>query len=47
MITRQKYPLRLVKDNFQKIVIVGGLIPTHQTEDGILMYNIIDFLLEK
>lgn len=40
-------PLRLVKDNFQKIVIVGGLIPTHQTEDGILMYNIIDFLLEK
>ena len=40
-------PLRLIKDNFRKIVIVGGLIPTHKTEDGILMYNIFDFLLEK
>ena len=40
-------PLRMIKDNFPKVVIVGGLIPTHKTEDGILMYNIIDFLFEK
>lgn len=38
-------PLRMIKDNFQKVVIVGGLIPTHKTEDGILMHNIIDFLV--
>ncbi len=38
-------PLRLIKDNFRKIVIVGGLIPTHYTTDGILMLNIIDFLI--
>lgn len=40
-------PLRMIKDNFQKVVIVGGLIPTHKTEDGILMHNIIDFLVGK
>ena len=40
-------PLRMIKDNFPKVVIVGGLIPTHKTEDGILMYNIIDFLIGK
>lgn len=40
-------PLRLIKDNFQKVVIVGGLIPTHYTEDGILILNIIDFLSNK
>ncbi len=38
-------PLRMIKDNFPKVVIVGGLIPTHKTEDGILMHNIIDFLV--
>ena len=40
-------PLRLINDNFQKVVIVGGLIPTHKTEDGILMLNILDFLSGK
>ena len=40
-------PLRMIKDNFRKVVIVGGLIPTHSSDDGILMYNIIDFLLGK
>ena len=40
-------PLRLIKDSFQKVVIVGGLIPTHKTEDGILMLNILDFLSGK
>lgn len=40
-------PLRMIKDNFRKVVIVGGLIPTHTTEDGIQMLNIIDFLIGK
>lgn len=39
--------LRMIKDNFRKVVIVGGLIPTHTTEDGIQMLNIIDFLIGK
>ncbi len=38
--------LRRIKDNFQKIVIVGGLTPTYQTEDGILVVNVFDFLLK-
>lgn len=40
-------PLRMIKDNFRKVVIVGGLIPTHTTKDGIQMLNIIDFLIGK
>lgn len=38
--------LRRIKDSFQKIVIVGGLTPTYQTDDGILVVNIFDFLLK-
>ena len=37
--------LRRIKDSFQKIVIVGGLAPTYQTEDGIMVVNVFDFLL--
>lgn len=39
--------LRLIHDNFRKVVITGGLQPTYQDEDGILMLNIYDFLLDK
>lgn len=38
--------LRHIKDSFQKIVIVGGFAPTYQTDDGILVVNIFDFLLK-
>lgn len=38
--------LRRISDGFQKIVIVGGLAPTYRTDDGILMLNIFDFLLD-
>jgi len=34
-----------INDNFKKIVIVGGLTTTHQDDNGILMLNIFDFLL--
>lgn len=46
-VAQELRPLRLIKDSFQKVVIVGGLIPTHKTEDGILMLNILDFLSGK
>lgn len=39
--------LRRISDSFQKIVIVGGLAPTYQTDDGILILNIFDFLLDE
>lgn len=39
--------LKRINDNFQKIVIVGGMQPTYRNDDGILMLNIFDFLLNK
>ncbi|MBQ7531010.1 MAG: ATP-binding protein [Paludibacteraceae bacterium] len=46
-VAQELRPLRLINDSFQKVVIVGGLIPTHRTDDGILMLNILDFLTGK
>ena len=39
-------PLLSIKDSFKKLVIVGGLQPTYMTEDGVLVQNLFDFLLE-
>lgn len=39
--------LRRIKDSFQKTVIVGGLAPTYQNDDGILILNVFDFLLNE
>ena len=39
-------PLRSIKDSFKKIVVVGGLQPTYMTDDGVLVQNLFDFLLE-
>ena len=36
--------LRHIKDGFPKIVIVGGMSPSHVNEDGISIINVIDFL---
>lgn len=36
-----------IKDGFQKIVIVGGMQPTYKNEEGILILNVFDFLLER
>ncbi|MBR5634240.1 MAG: ATP-binding protein [Prevotella sp.] len=38
-------PLRQIKDGFQKVVITGGLQPTYRNNDGILILNVFDFLL--
>ena len=37
--------LKQIKDSFQKVVIVGGMQPTFRNDDGILILNIFDFLL--
>ena len=36
-----------IKDSFQKIVIMGGMQPTYRNENGILILNLFDFLLDK
>lgn len=38
---------RHINDNFQKVVIVGGMQPTYRNNDGILVLNIFDFLQNK
>ena len=39
--------LKLINDSFQKVVIAGGMQPTYRNNDGILIVNIYDFLLNK
>jgi len=39
--------LRRIDDGFQKVVIVGGMQSTYRNNDGILILNIFDFLLNK
>ena len=39
--------LKLINDSFQKVVIAGGMQPTYRNNDGILILNIYDFLLDK
>lgn len=36
-----------IKDSFQKVVITGGMQPTYRDENGILIMNLFDFLLDK
>lgn len=36
-----------IKDSFPKIVIVGTPTPTYQTEEGITIMNVYDFLMNK
>lgn len=39
-------PLMQIGDNFQKVVVVGGMQPTYRDKEGILILNIFDFLLK-
>jgi len=39
--------LKQIKDSFLKVVIVGGMQPTFRNNDGILILNIFDFLLNR
>ncbi len=49
--TQEKYDqelasLRSIRDSFKKIMIVGATQPTYKNDDGILILNIFDFLLQ-
>ena len=39
--------LKQIKDSFLKVIIVGGMQPTFRNDDGILILNIFDFLLNR
>lgn len=39
--------LRHIGDSFLKVVIVAGMQPTYRNDDGILVLNIFDFLLNR
>ena len=39
--------LKQINDNFKKVIIVGGIQPTFRNDDGILIMNIFDFLLNR
>lgn len=40
-------PLLSIKDSFKKVIITGGLQPTYMNDDGVLIQNLFDFLLEE
>ena len=42
---QEQRPLLHIKDNFQKMIIVGGITPTHINDNGIVIMNVYDFLL--
>ena len=37
--------LQNINDSFPKMVFVGGIAPTYQNENGIIIMNVFDFLL--
>ncbi len=44
-VVQETNSLRRVGDNFPKVIIVGGLAPSYTNDDGIMIINIIDFLV--
>lgn len=36
-----------INDSFQKVIITGGIQPTYRDENGILILNLFDFLMDK
>lgn len=43
---QEQYSLLKINDNFKKMIIVGGMTPTHINDNGIIIMNIFDFLLD-
>lgn len=43
---QEQNSLLRINDNFKKIIIVGGMTPTYINDNGIIIMNIIDFLLD-
>ena len=46
-VKQEQNSLLRIGDNFQKIIIVGGMTPTHINDSGIIIMNIYDFLLNE
>lgn len=46
-VNQEQKSLLQIKDGFHKIIIVGGLTPTYQNEEGIVIMNIFDFLMDE
>lgn len=46
-LNQESASLKLISDNFQKIIIVKDNIISHHNDDGILFVNLFDFLLNK
>ena len=44
-VEQEQNSLLRIGDNFQKMIIVGGMTPTHMNDNGIVIMNIYDFLL--
>lgn len=43
---QEQCSLLKINDNFKKMIIVGGMTPTHINDNGIIIMNIFDFLLD-
>lgn len=43
---QEQNSLLRINDNFKKIIIVGGMTPTYINDNGIIIMNIFDFLLD-
>ena len=46
-IMQESRPFKNIDDSFKKIIITGDMMPAYYNEDGILIINIYDFLLNK
>lgn len=46
-VEQEKNSLKRINDGFQKIIVTGGLTPTHMNDDGIMITNLFDFLLKE
>lgn len=44
---QEQNSLLRIDDSFQKMIIVGGMTPTHMNDNGIIIMNIFDFLLNE
>ena len=44
---QEQNALTRINDSFKKIIIVKDAIKSHYNEDGVLILNLFDFLLEE
>lgn len=44
---QEKKSLENIDDSFKKVIIVNDILPKSKTEEGIIIMNVIDFMLDK